>query len=106
MNSISLEACCECTPRATGACLFLTIALKILLVQDENFLGKCGIQRSPLGSLECLKYNRVDFCRNSQSTPPLSTEMNNSKPHTYNRQAATHHERKVTRSNLTEDKII
>ena len=34
------------------------------------------MQRSPLGSLECLKYNRVDFCLNSQSNPHLVTEMN------------------------------
>ena len=42
-------------------------------------MGKCGVERNRFGSLECLKYNSVDFCLNSQWTPRLTTEMNNSK---------------------------
>ena len=41
--------------------------------------GACGVQTSPLGFLECLKYDTVDFCLNSQPIPRLITEMNNSK---------------------------
>ena len=42
-------------------------------------MGKCGVERNRFGSLECLKYNSVDFCLNSQWTPRLTIEMNNSK---------------------------
>ena len=38
-----------------------------------------------IGFFRILKYNRVDFCLNSQSTPHLVTEMNNKKHHAYNR---------------------
>ena len=31
------------------------MAPKILHVKDENFLGKCGVERGRLVSLECLK---------------------------------------------------
>lgn len=35
------------------------------------------VKRSQPGSSEYLKYNSEDFCLNSQSTPCLTTEMNN-----------------------------
>ena len=61
--------------------LFLTItdSAKILHAYDEIFLGKCGVKRSRLGSLQCLKYNRVDFSLNCKLTPRFITEINNSK---------------------------
>ena len=46
-------------------------------------MGKCGVERNRFGSLECLKYNSVDFCLNSQWTPRLTIEMNNSIQHIY-----------------------
>ena len=42
----------------------------------ENVESK-GTRR--LGSLQCSKYNRVDFCLNSKLTPHFITKMNSSK---------------------------
>ena len=59
--------------------LIITDSAKILHAYDEIFLGKCGVKRSRLGSLQCLKYNGVDFSLNSKLTPRFITEINNSK---------------------------
>ena len=37
--------------------LIITDSAKILHAYDEIFLGKCGVKRSRLGSLQCFKYN-------------------------------------------------
>ena len=44
-----------------------------------KFSGKRWSWKELIGFIDYLKYNRVYFCLNSQSTPHLITEMNNSK---------------------------
>ena len=41
-----------------------------------KFSGKMWNREESIGFFKCSKYNRMDFCLNSQSTPRLITEMN------------------------------